>query len=85
MDWWSLGEVAFSLFPDSVPNRIFGLGVVTYELSTGRRPYEIHSQTPNKETRLLFLTNLEWPPTWPPDFTLLVSKVRPKPKSTIFI
>ena len=70
---WELGTSDVALIPRTTCAYI---GVVTYELSTGRRPFEIHSQTPTKEIRLLFLRNPEWPATWPPEFVYLVSKVR---------
>lgn len=50
--------------------------MVAYELAAGRRPYDIHGNTPNKEVRLKHLSSTpKWPSSWPQDFTQLVKEV----------
>lgn len=53
----------------------WSLGIVAYELSTGRRPYEIHSQLSNKEILSILMTPPDWPRSWPKEFLTLVSEV----------
>jgi len=50
--------------------------VTAYELCAGRRPYEIHSHTPNKDIRHILKVGPEWPPAWPAEFTMLVQQVK---------
>ncbi|CAG7733673.1 unnamed protein product [Allacma fusca] len=74
---------------DEIPGYDFAidwwsLGVVAFELSSGRRPYEIHSQTPNKDIRSLFLKFPEWPSIWPEPFLILVKRlINPNPQNRL--
>lgn len=65
---------------DDIPGYDFAvdwwsLGIVAYELAAGRRPYDVHPQTPNKEVRLILIASPKWPSSWPPEFTQLIKQV----------
>ncbi|ODN06612.1 Serine/threonine-protein kinase 32B [Orchesella cincta] len=70
----------FCCYAEEIPGYCYSvdwwsLGVVAYELCSGRRPYEIHSHTPNKDIRQILKAALEWPPAWPAEFTMLVQQL----------
>ena len=53
----------------------WSLGVTAYEVRRGKRPYEIHSNTPLTEIRLMFLTPPRISSECDPEFGKLLTKV----------